>query len=71
MIRDRYSRPIEYRQLRPRTDLCGALEKERAQRTAGDWSVEAVPSNCAFCLAARGRERVCISMKCYERERRG
>lgn len=66
VIRDRYSRPLEYRKLGPGADLRVAIETERARRAADGWRVEDIPRNCAFCFADRGEERVCISIDCFE-----
>src|SRR4051794_21168433 len=66
VIRNRYSQAIEYRELWPGTDLRSAIESERVRRAADGWHVEDIPQNCAFCFAARGSERVCIRIECFE-----
>lgn len=66
VIRDKCSKPLEYRELCGESDLRGALESERAQRMSEGWNVEEIPRNCAFCFASRGQDRVCISIQCFE-----
>jgi hypothetical protein len=44
-------------------------EDDAAKRTeleAAGWQAESIPKNCAFFFAAREKERVCVSMECYE-----
>ena len=66
VIRDRYSRAIEYRALEPRTNLRTVMEAERARRAAEGWSVDTIPKNCSFCFCDQGNDRVCIAIECYE-----
>ena len=66
VVRDRCSRPLEFRELRPGTDLRAAMESERTRRAADGWTVDDIPHFCAFCFADKGEERVCISVECYE-----
>jgi len=66
VIRDRYSRAIEYRPLEPRTNLRGVMEAERARMAAEGWCADTIPKNCSFCFCDLGNERVCIAVECYE-----
>jgi hypothetical protein len=66
MLLCKYRQALEYRELWPGSDLRGALGAERARRAAEGWHVEDIPTNCAFCFADRGQERVCISIECFE-----
>jgi hypothetical protein len=66
VIRDRYSRLVEYRALEPRTDLRNVMEAERARRAAEGWSVGTVPKNCSFCFCDLDNDRMCIAIECYE-----
>lgn len=66
VVRDRGSRPIEYRELWPGADLHAAMEAERVRRAADGWTVDDIPHYCSFCFCERGEERVCISVECYE-----
>ncbi|MDB6102822.1 MAG: hypothetical protein JWO52_2821 [Gammaproteobacteria bacterium] len=66
VIRDRFSRAVEYRALEPRTDLRGVMEAERTRMTAAGWCVDTIPKNCSFCFCDRGNERVHIAIECYE-----
>jgi hypothetical protein len=66
VIRNRCRQALEYRELWPGSDLRGALEAECARRAAEGWHVEDIPANCAFCFCHRGKERVCISIECFE-----
>jgi hypothetical protein len=66
VVRDRQSRPLEYRQLEPRTDLRAAMLAKRAGWVALGWRAGELKANRGFLFCERDNERICISVECYE-----
>jgi hypothetical protein len=66
VVRDRASRPLEYRALSAGSDLRAAMAAQRAELVAAGWRVDAIPKNCGFFFADRDNDRVCVAMECFE-----
>jgi hypothetical protein len=66
VVRDRASRPLEYRALQAGSDLRAAMATERAKLAAARWLVDAIPKNCSFFFADRDNDRVCVAIECFE-----
>jgi hypothetical protein len=66
VVRDRASRPLEYRELSAGSDLRAAMAAQRAELAAAGWLVDAIPKNCGFFFADRENDRVCVAIECFE-----
>jgi hypothetical protein len=67
VVRDRASRPLEYRALSAGSDLRAAMVAQRAELAAAGWHVAAIPKkNCGFFFADRDNDRVCVAIECFE-----
>jgi len=66
VVRDRFSRVVEFRALPAYADLRAVVEAESERRRAGGWAVDGIPRNCAFFFCDRENERLCVSIECYE-----
>ncbi len=66
VVRDRASRPLEYRALAAGSDLRAAMATEWAKLAAAGWHVDAIPKSCSFFFADRDNDRVCVAIECFE-----
>ena len=66
VVRDRLSRPIEYRELPAGADLRAAMAAKHAELAAAGWRVDSIPKNCGFFFADREDDRVCVAIECFE-----
>ena len=66
VVRDRQSRPLEYRQLEPLTDLRAVMRAKRAEFVARGWVAGELKVNRGFFFCERENERICVSVEAYE-----
>jgi hypothetical protein len=66
VVRDRLSRPLEYRALPGGSDLRAAMAAKQAALAAVGWRVDSIPKNCGFFFADRDNDRVCVAIECFE-----
>jgi hypothetical protein len=66
VVRDRLSRPIEYRALSAGADLRAAVAAKQAELAAAGWRVDSIPKKCGFFFADRDNDRVCVDIECFE-----
>jgi hypothetical protein len=66
VVRDRASRPLEYRELPAGSNLRAAMATQRAELAAAGWLVDPIPKNCGFFFADRDNDRVCVAIECFE-----
>jgi hypothetical protein len=66
VVRDRQSRPLEYKQLGPRADLRAAMLAKRAELVALGWLAAQLKANRGFFFCERENERICVSVESYE-----
>ena len=65
VIRDGYSRVVEYSEIEPLTDLRVVLSEEQERRRRAGWQDCDMPPRCAFFFCDRDGERLCIGIECY------
>jgi|SRR5579872_757385 len=66
VIRDRYSRVLEWWPLKPNADLRAILSTERDWRLGMGWSAGHITRNRAFFFCDRDDERLCIAVERFE-----